>query len=365
VGAQVEQAGLVVGNKQPCALPLIPATIQTIFDGYDHFVLSPRPSAGERYMASALLACLTTGDASLKGKNVVFDNSSHAWDGLIGTVNQQFDIGMIKSKFHQVITAVNDSSKIAAEVAKPNAMEEETAKQMMLEPPPGCSTDWNTVRERFRRDIKEPQHKVLVFCSASLKPTDRNGHTLDAAAYQKEFYELGRRLAEQKIGIVFGGTDNGLMGALMRGAQVGNGWIEGVTIERFFKHEGIQDHCFSNAFSTDDVHNRVVEMVKVPKVDAIVAGPGSLGTLHEIETMRLLIESRSKLLQNGDGTIKPTYLLNLPLKDGTHFWDKTKQLLNFCGMFREAHSAREMVDQIVSDNFRVSDPMAGVPRKRA
>ena len=53
-------------------------------------------------------------------------------------------------------------------------------------------------------------------------------------SYKNAGKELGRRMAEKGIGLVFGGGANGMMGAVAEGVNEKNGYIIGV-IPEFFK----------------------------------------------------------------------------------------------------------------------------------
>jgi len=112
--------------------------------------------------------------------------------------------------------------------------------------------------------------RVTVFCGSS--PGVRPAY-LDAAR------SLGRTLAERGLGLVYGGADVGLMGALADAALAGGSHVTGVIprslIEREVAHGGLPDLRV-----VDSMHERKSLMADL--ADAFVALPGGLGTLEEL-----------------------------------------------------------------------------------
>ena len=111
---------------------------------------------------------------------------------------------------------------------------------------------------------------ICVFASSS----DR----LDAAYYELAG-ELGRRVAQAGCGIVYGAGDDGLMGALARGAASLGGRIVGV-IPDMMNVPGVVYKACSELVVTKTMHERKAEMEK--RCDAYVALPGGFGTLEEL-----------------------------------------------------------------------------------
>jgi uncharacterized protein (TIGR00730 family) len=100
--------------------------------------------------------------------------------------------------------------------------------------------------------------------------------------YRRDAVRLGRVLAEQGIGVVYGGARAGLMGALADAALAAGGHVTGVIpwqlVEREVAHEGLPDLRVVGS-----MHERKALMAELS--DAFVALPGGIGTLEELIEM--------------------------------------------------------------------------------
>lgn len=108
---------------------------------------------------------------------------------------------------------------------------------------------------------------VAVFCSA--QNIDRK--------YSDPAEEFARLLAQHKYGLVWGGTDVGLMKTIAAGVREGGGKLIGVSME-LLKH-----------LIRDDVDEKIIakdlserKAVMLERCDAIVMLVGGIGTLDEI-----------------------------------------------------------------------------------
>ncbi len=123
--------------------------------------------------------------------------------------------------------------------------------------------------------------KICVFGAASPKIDD---------LYIEKVEELGREMVKRGHSLVFGGGNNGLMGAAARGVLMEGGYIEGV-IPSFFENEEIEavfPHC-DNIFETKTMRERKQMMEEMSNAFIIV--PGGIGTFEEffeIMTLRQL-----------------------------------------------------------------------------
>ena len=111
---------------------------------------------------------------------------------------------------------------------------------------------------------------VCVYCGSS------PGHDPSFVAAAQQF---GKSLAQNGIGLVYGGGSNGIMGALARSVHEHRGRIIGV-IPDFLRQ---QEHLFERAdevIVTRDMHER--KRIMFEKADAFVALPGGIGTLEEL-----------------------------------------------------------------------------------
>jgi uncharacterized protein (TIGR00730 family) len=110
---------------------------------------------------------------------------------------------------------------------------------------------------------------IAVFCGSSLGGD--NGFALAAEA-------LGRLLAAQKIALVYGGGNIGLMGKLATAALKGGGHVTGV-IPRFMMTKEIGRIDLPDLRIVESMHERKALMNKL--ADGFIALPGGFGTLEE------------------------------------------------------------------------------------
>ena len=98
-------------------------------------------------------------------------------------------------------------------------------------------------------------------------------------AYRAAACDIGHRLADRGIELVYGGAHVGLMGALADAALEGGGRVTGVIpqslVDREIAHPGLTDLRV-----VDSMHERKAQMAEL--ADAFVALPGGVGTLEEL-----------------------------------------------------------------------------------
>jgi uncharacterized protein (TIGR00730 family) len=114
-----------------------------------------------------------------------------------------------------------------------------------------------------------PLHRICVFAGSSV------GHQLSYAAAAEQ---LGLTLAQQRIGLVYGGGGVGLMGRMADAALAAGGEVIGVIPEALHQREAghtrlTELHVVSN------MHQRKAMMASY--ADAFMVLPGGLGTLEE------------------------------------------------------------------------------------
>ncbi len=111
---------------------------------------------------------------------------------------------------------------------------------------------------------------LLVFCGS------RTGHDRAHAALAMA---LGTLLAERCVTLVYGGGGVGLMGIMARAALEAGGHVIGV-IPRSLMTAEIAQAGLTEMYVTETLHTRKALMHQ--KADAILAIPGSIGTLDEL-----------------------------------------------------------------------------------
>jgi uncharacterized protein (TIGR00730 family) len=90
---------------------------------------------------------------------------------------------------------------------------------------------------------------------------------------------LGREMAEQGIGLVYGGGNIGLMGALARSVLDYGGHVTGIIPDFLKARERMLDDV-QETISVPDMHTR--KRLMFERADAFVALPGGIGTLEEL-----------------------------------------------------------------------------------
>jgi uncharacterized protein (TIGR00730 family) len=111
---------------------------------------------------------------------------------------------------------------------------------------------------------------ICCYCgsSAGISPQ------YDAAARQ-----FGEILARQNIGLVYGGGDRGLMGAVANAARMNGGDVTGIIPDFLIDREGLAADA-QNQIIVPDMHTR--KRLMFEQADAFVALPGGMGTLEEL-----------------------------------------------------------------------------------
>lgn len=144
--------------------------------------------------------------------------------------------------------------------------------------------------------------RVTVFCASSDKIPQ---------IYIDEARELARLLAQSGFGVVYGGGEIGLMGAVANEMLANNAPITGV-IPRFMVDVEWQHRGVSDMILTETMAERKRKMIDL--ADAIVILPGSTGTMDEL--FDALADKKLGLIW------KPIVALNT-----NHFYDHLKAQL--------------------------------------
>ena len=145
---------------------------------------------------------------------------------------------------------------------------------------------------------------VAVYCGSRLGNSD---------IYEQAARKLGSALAENGMGLVYGGASIGLMGAVADGVIKGGAQAVGVIPTFMLKHE-IAHQQLTRLHFTDTMHTRKTVMAEY--ADAFITLPGGLGTLEEI----MEIATWRQLYQHE----KPMIILNI-----NGFYDRLVEHLKY------------------------------------
>ncbi len=113
-------------------------------------------------------------------------------------------------------------------------------------------------------------HHVCVYLGGNVGCEQRYAEEADA---------LGRRLAAEGVGLVYGGARVGLMGVLAQAVMANGGFVTGV-IPRRLSYQELAHEGLSRLYEVDTMHERKHVMQRLSQ--GCIALPGGFGTLEEI-----------------------------------------------------------------------------------
>jgi uncharacterized protein (TIGR00730 family) len=130
----------------------------------------------------------------------------------------------------------------------------------------------------LKLETRNPKHgtrnfklnSICVFCGSSNEAD---------AIYKTKAEALGKSLAEEKITLVFGGSNLGLMGVLADAVMRNGGKVKGVITGHLYD-KGIAHNNISELKIMPGMNERKALMIDIS--DAFIAIPGGYGTLDEI-----------------------------------------------------------------------------------
>jgi uncharacterized protein (TIGR00730 family) len=172
--------------------------------------------------------------------------------------------------------------------------------------------------------------RICVYCGSGAG-ADR--------AFAEAAHKLGVILAENKIGLVYGGGEIGLMGEVSEAVLKGGGEVIGIIPEFLMRREKARTR--GELVVTADMHERKQRMFDL--ADAFVALPGGVGTLEEVvEQMTWAQLGQHK---------KPILLANIK-----NFWSPLCALLQHMEELEFIRTGL-LVDYLVADRVEDIVPM--------
>lgn len=164
--------------------------------------------------------------------------------------------------------------------------------------------------------MKRNINSVAVYC----------GHEFGTdPQFARDAARIGELLARNKLKLIFGGGNVGLMGAVCNAALDNGGSVLGVSTTHIIE---LQEpaHPEIELRMTDSINKRKTEMFN--ESDAFIILPGGLGTLNELTDILTM--------QQIGETKKPLFFL-----DTAHFWRPFSRLfvhMQNCGFIEDIHS---------------------------
>ena len=113
-------------------------------------------------------------------------------------------------------------------------------------------------------------NRLAIYCG-SASPDDPR--------YIQLAYDVGKRLAERGIGVVYGGGRLGLMGATARGALEAGGEVIGV-IPKALASSEVANHDCTELYTVGGMHERKQRFTDLS--DGFITIPGGVGTMDEL-----------------------------------------------------------------------------------
>lgn len=115
--------------------------------------------------------------------------------------------------------------------------------------------------------------RISVFCGSSFGTNP---------IFEEYAYKLGQVLAQNGIGLVYGGANVGLMGAVANGTLEAGGEVIGV-LPHFLQQKEIAHPSLTELILVESMHERKTKMNDL--CDGVIALPGGFGTLEEFFEM--------------------------------------------------------------------------------
>lgn len=159
--------------------------------------------------------------------------------------------------------------------------------------------------------------RVAIYCGS------REGNN---PIYIQKAVELGKILADNGIGIVYGGANNGIMGAVADAALAHGGEVIGVT-PAFEEWNEVTHLGLTELHYVQTMHERKALMIQLS--DVFVALPGGAGTMDEFFDVFTLTQIGQQQ--------KPVCLYNV-----NHFYDPLR--LHFDRMVEEGFMPEEHLE---------------------
>jgi len=267
----------------------------------DAFVFTPGASLEDVFKALSIFVGYQTLDRHLADKPTVLLNSDGSWDDVFDLLSHLNRLGTVKQNHADYLMLADTAEEVIELLEKarrhglPDAGRERsgTVAGPSFETPPPADNQGN----------------VCVFCSA----------TIENPAYLADGYQLGRLLAENKLGCVSGAGNSGIMGEVVRGSVEAGGWTGGSNVPHIIELEGLPEGL-SSFWLRPDIYTRMEVMIE--RSEAFVIFPGGSGTVQEMLALMIFKHQKNPMM-----TGKPVIIFNREDANGVRFWDPLVRML--------------------------------------
>lgn len=268
----------------------------------DAFVFMPGASLEDLFKAVSIFVGYQTMDPHLFGKATAILGTDDSWDPLLALLDSLQEIGAIRQDYRQFLMIAHSPAEVLACIDK-----------VRIEGLPDVGRKKLTTNHSDSFSNPRPEEyraNVCVFCSASMEDS----------SYLNEGYELGRLLAENKLGCISGAGTTGVMGEVVRGAAEAGGWVAGSNVPHIIELEGLPNGL-SSFWLTPDIYARMEAMIE--NSDKFVIFPGGAGTVQEMFALLILKAAENPLMKG-----KEIVIYNRPITGSAHgYWDRLLVLL--------------------------------------
>lgn len=164
--------------------------------------------------------------------------------------------------------------------------------------------------------------KICIFCGSSFGNNE---------IYKKEIEALGKYLGENKMDLIYGGGNSGLMGALSKTTIEHGGHVTGVIPQKLY--DQVEHIELNDLQIVETMHERKSKMYEL--ADGFISLPGGIGTLEEIAEILTW--------QQIGYHHKPIGILNI-----NNFYSPFRDML--LHMEREGFLKKEFFDTLIVEN---------------
>lgn len=268
----------------------------------DAFVFTPGATLEDLFKAVSIFVGYQTLDKNLENKPTVLLNSDSSWNQLYGLLTHLNEMGTVRQIPGEYLLEASHVEEVIELL--------ENARNIGL-PDAGRERIGQVAGPSFETPLPDDHlGNVCVFCSASI----------EIQGYLDDGYELGKVLAENKLGCVSGAGKSGIMGEVVRGSVEAGGWTGGSNVPHIIELEGLPEGL-SSFWLKPDIYTRMEIMIE--RSEAFVIFPGGAGTVQEMLALMIFKHQKVKGMAG-----KPVIIFDRIDTEGRRFWTPLIKLLD-------------------------------------
>jgi len=301
------------------------SNIQSKIIESDAFVFTPSPSLEDYFNLTSIFVGFQTNDGDLKNKPALVLNSDGSWDSFLTLLDELRVLGTVKEHYSKYITVLKTTEELSKKLNETHINTDARFKQPMEEP--DIISAGTVIANKTK--IEKPKKNICVFCSASINKPE----------YLQDGYDMGKLLAERKLGCISGAGKTGIMGQVVKGAYENGGWSGGSNVPHIIEMEGLPDGL-NEFWPRADIYTRMEIMIE--ESAAFVIMPGGMGTFQELLALLILKHNKDDLLKG-----KKIIIYNrVDEATGIKFWDIAINIINQHNKFQSEFIIVDSIDEI-------------------